>query len=97
MSMQPADMEDQRDRRHWHLDKTLNLSHVLITITIAASAFSYANSMEKRVSVLEEKVIQQGALNARAQEDLRDLTREVKDEIRLLRADLMKALQRDDR
>ena len=44
------------DRRHWHLDKTLNVSHLLTTVVIAGSLFAYANNMDRRVAILEEKM-----------------------------------------
>ena len=44
------------DRRHWHLDKTLNISHLLTTLVIAGSLFAYANNMDRRVAILEEKM-----------------------------------------
>ena len=33
------------DRRHWHIDKTLNISHLLATFVIAGSLFAYASHM----------------------------------------------------
>ena len=38
-----------QDRRSWHLDKTLNISHILTTLVIAGSLFAYAGGMDKRV------------------------------------------------
>jgi hypothetical protein len=32
----------------WHLDKRLNIGHVLSTLIIAATAFSYINSIESK-------------------------------------------------
>lgn len=82
------------NRRHWLLDKTLNVSHLLKTIVIAGSLFAYANNMDRRVAVLEEKMQAQTELARQAQTDVRDLARDVKDELRLLRADLMRVVQR---
>lgn len=81
------------NRRHWHLDKTLNVSHLLTTVVIAGSLFAYANNMDRRVAVLEEKMQAQAQAQSRAHSDVKDLAREVKDELRLLRADLMRAVQ----
>lgn len=81
------------NRRHWHLDKTLNVSHLLTTVIIAGSLFAYANNMDRRVAVLEEKMQAQAQSQARMHSDVRELASDVKDELRLLRADLMRAIQ----
>ena len=54
--MQSVHTPSEPDRRHWHLDKTLNVSHLLTTVVIAGSLFAYANNMERRVAILEEKM-----------------------------------------
>ena len=53
-------MEEEKEieyRRHWHLDKRVNVSHILGTILIAGSLFTYANSIDKRVTVLETNAV----------------------------------------
>ena len=78
------------DRRHWHLDKTLNISHLLTTLVIAGSLFAYASNMDRRVAILEEKMHVQSVENQRSASEVKDLAREVKDELRLLRQELLR-------
>lgn len=81
------------ERRKWHVDKTLNIGHLLTTFVIAGSAFMYASGMDKRVAVLEEKMASQARVNEQAQTNTRDLANDVKNEIRLLRSDVMSILR----
>lgn len=37
------------DRRNWHLDKTISVGHLLSTIVIVVSVFSWASAFERRV------------------------------------------------
>jgi hypothetical protein len=76
------------DRRGWHVDKTLNVSHLFTTLVIAGSLFAYAGSMDKRVAILEEKMRAQVDVSDRVQQDIKDLTNDIKYELRLLRAEL---------
>lgn len=46
--MQNVHTPIEYDRRGWHLDKTLNITHLLTTLVIAGSLFSYANNMDRR-------------------------------------------------
>jgi hypothetical protein len=82
------------DRRQWHLDKTFNISHILTTVAIAGSMFTYANNMDKRVAVLEERVNTQTEVAQRAQQDMKDLTGEVKFELRALRGEILELIKR---
>ena len=42
-------MADIDDRRHWHLDKKVNLSHMVATLGLAAALFTWANTVERRI------------------------------------------------
>ena len=80
------------DRRHWHLDKTLNISHLLTTLVIAGSLFAYANNMDRRVAILEEKMQVQAQENLRSSAEVHALAADVKHELRLLRTELMRLI-----
>ena len=81
------------DRRQWHLDKTFNISHILTTLAIAGSMFTYANNMDKRVAVLEERINTQTVVAHRAQQDMKDLADEVKFELRALRGEIVELIK----
>lgn len=91
--MQPVHSPIEVDRRGWHLDKTLNVTHILTTMVIAGSLFSYANNMDRRVAVLEEKMQMQALENQRSTAEVRELASDVKHEIRLLRTELMQIVR----
>ena len=44
--MQSVHTPVEQDRRHWHLDKTLNVSHLLTTVVIAGSLYLIGEAME---------------------------------------------------
>ena len=90
--MQSIHTPSEPDRRHWHLDKTLNVSHLLTTVVIAGSLFAYANNMDRRVAILEEKMQAQAAENHRSAGEVRELAADVKHELRLLRTELMRLM-----
>ena len=43
--------------RHWHLDKTISVGHLLSTIVIAVSVFSWASAVDSRVEQNAQAVI----------------------------------------
>lgn len=59
---------DRRAHR-WHLDKRLNVGHLLTTIALAGSMFAWGTKMDSRVTVLEAE--------NRAQDNMLQITNSV--------------------
>lgn len=81
-------------KEHFHMDRTVNIGHILTTITLAVTALMYVTTMDKRMAVLEAKTVAQADVIVQLQQAQRDGTREVRDEIRGLRGELMDVLRK---
>ena len=81
-------------KEHFHMDRTFNIGHVLTTITLVVTALVYVTTMDKRMAVLEAKSVAQADVIVQLQQAQRDGTREVRDEIRGLRSELMDVLRK---
>lgn len=42
-------MDHQSQRKEWHLDKTVSVGHLISTLVIGISVFSWALTLDKRV------------------------------------------------
>jgi hypothetical protein len=51
------------ERRQWHLDKTVSLSHIFTTVTIVVSVAVVLSKFDTRVTVLEQAVEYQKVTN----------------------------------
>lgn len=80
------------NRRHWHLDKTLNITHVLSVIALIVTVITYTGNVEKRVAILEERMAQQTRDMNNSQQGLKELTKDIRDELRALRQELMERI-----
>lgn len=49
-----SEENDRRDQRRWHLDKRLNVGHLLTTLSIATAVFVWAGKIDTRVSLVEQ-------------------------------------------
>jgi hypothetical protein len=50
-------MEEQENRRrHWHLEKSISVGHIITTVAIAGSVLTWAMRMDTRVSVIETQI-----------------------------------------
>lgn len=74
----------------WHLDKRINVGHLLTTVVLAVSLFSWASVLEKRLAVLEEKALQQRINDDRQDVVVHQLSVTIRDELR----DMNKKLDR---
>lgn len=87
----------QDDPRHWHLDKRLNLSHLITTLAMAASIMWWGAAMDRRVAVLEESRQVQRSIDERQDADLYRTLTAMKEESRLLRDELRETTRKLDR
>lgn len=61
-------------KRHWHLEKSVSVSHLLSTLALVMSALVFASKMDTRISLLEERKVEQTATDIRQDaEHLRNL------------------------
>lgn len=83
-----------QDEHHWHLDKTFNVGHLITTLTLAVTLGGYVTTMDKRIAVLESQSTIVVSTLKKTQEDQQTLAKDIRDELRAIRADLI-SLVRD--
>jgi hypothetical protein len=54
----------------WHLDKRLNVGHILTTIVVASGLFVWGGKVETRLAVLESQYIKQEELQREIKKEL---------------------------
>lgn len=85
----------ERRDGHWHLDKRLNVSHLLTTVVLTVGIFSWAGTMDKRVALLEAQIRTQTELDQRQDRDRLALGNEIKDQLRQLNNKLDRIIERE--
>lgn len=73
---------DEQDEKRWHIDKTVNLAHVLTTMGLIAALFAWGGDVDKRIALLEEQKIVQRALDMQQDEQARAAVSLLREEIR---------------
>ena len=72
---------------HWHLDKNVNLGHLLTTIGMVAAMFTWGSNVEKRIALIEQNQAQiikrQDSDTAEIKEYLKEIRAEIKELRRL--------------
>lgn len=85
------------DDRHWHLDKRLNLGHLLTTVSLAAAIMWWGAAMDRRVAVLEAARDSQATNDSRQDADLHRALAAMKEESRMLREEIRDTGRKLDR
>jgi len=57
MSESTVDEERRVYETQWHLDKRLNIGHILMTLTITVAMFNYAGNMDKRIQSNADSIV----------------------------------------
>jgi protein subunit release factor B len=76
---------NNQERRHWHVDKTVNVTHMLTTIAGIATAAIFLAKQDTRIALLESSVAQQQTIDRRQDQERMEFKAEVKDLLRDIR------------
>lgn len=63
--------DDVDNRRKWHVDKRINIGHLLTTATLAIGVFVWANKMDSRITVLEVQQTNQSIISVEIKQQLK--------------------------
>lgn len=93
--MYPNDDEpDVRERRvRWRLDKTVNVSHILSILSVIMLGVVFGLSMDNRVNLLEYVTNQQPSVDLRQDAERRELSQDIKAQLKEINDKLDKLSQ----
>jgi hypothetical protein len=80
--MQSVYPEKKMDRRGWHLDKTVGVTHLITTLTIVVSVLAWANTIDKRITLIEAEAQHQRETDNRQDAVLRESLAAIRDTLR---------------
>lgn len=83
-----VDMAEDSAIRHWHLDKRVNVGHILTTVVLAISAFSWGSAMDRRLAVVEASVVQNAKDNDRQDTAMKETAQLLRNDLRTLHEDI---------
>lgn len=78
-------VEDHADRRSdsmWHLDKKVNISHIIATLMLAAAIFAWGSKIEQRVALVEAGTSRQSNIDQTQDQEMRRYVVEIRQDIR---------------
>lgn len=69
-------------RGGWHLDKTVGITHLITTFTIAAGVLGWANTIDKRITLVEAEMQHQRQTDDRQDAVMRESIAMIRDSLR---------------
>lgn len=70
------------NEKRWHIDKTINLAHVLTTMGLIAALFAWGGDVDKRIALLEDNRVDQKAIDRQQDEQVRAAVLLLREELR---------------
>ena len=68
--------------KRWHIDKTINLAHMLTTMGLIAALFAWGGDVDKRIALLEDNRVVQKAIDMQQDEQAREAVLLLREELR---------------
>lgn len=76
-------MDNEHDPgSRWHWDKTVNLGHLLTTISAIVAVAVVASTFHTRLAIVEQQLAMQQAVNRQVQEDFGQFKQDVRSDLR---------------
>lgn len=70
-----------KDDGAWHLDKKVNISHIVATLTLAAAAFTWGSKIEQRIALVEAHGTRQAQVDQAQDQEFRRYVVEMREDI----------------
>ena len=87
-------MNDPSDRRQWHLDKTVSITHIFSTVAAIATLVVLGARFDTRLSLVEQAVIVQHASEIRQDQEMAESRRELRESIKAINEKLDRLIER---
>lgn len=75
-------LRPQEPEASWHLDKKVNISHILATLTLAAAIFTWGSKIEQRVALVESSTARQAQVDQAQDREFRRYVVEMREDVR---------------
>lgn len=90
-------MIEQQQREHWKWDKHVNVGHVITTLVMVVSVFTWVGKTDQRIAILEERIANSQALTETLNAAVAHQMSLMRDEFRLVREELSHTNSKLDR
>ena len=77
----------------WHLDKKVNLSHIVATLMLAAAIFTWGSKIEQRIALVEDKTVRQAQIDQAQDQEFRRYVVEMREDIHELSRKMDKLIE----
>jgi hypothetical protein len=77
----------------WHLDKKVNLSHIVATLMLAAAIFTWGSKIEQRIALVESASQRQASIDQAQDQEFRRSVVEMREDIRELSRKIDKLIE----
>lgn len=89
----PTERAQRDSDSAWHLDKKVNVSHIIATLMLAGAIFAWGSKMEQRVAIVEATAQRQAQVDQSQDQEFRRYVVEMREDIRELSRKIDKLIE----
>jgi len=86
-------LRPQEPEASWHLDKKVNISHIIATLMLAAAIFTWGSKIEQRIAIVEASSTRQAQVDQAQDQEFRRYVVEMRDDIHELSRKIDKLIE----
>ena len=77
----------------WHVDRKVNISHIIATLMLAAAIFTWGSKIEQRIALVESSQNNQSKIDTAQDQEFRRYVVEMREDIRDLSRKIDKLIE----
>ncbi len=89
----PQPPQDTSTDSAWHLDKKVNISHIIATLMLAAAMFTWGGKIEQRIALVEASATRQAQVDQAQDQEFRRYVVEMREDIHELSRKMDKLIE----
>ena len=87
-------MATEHERRNWHLEKTVSVSHLISTAAAIVALVTLGGQFNTRISLVEQSLVAQRLIDSKQDADVEEFKKELKQSVRDINTKLDHLLER---
>ncbi|MDE1463359.1 hypothetical protein [Spartinivicinus poritis] len=79
--------------KHWHLDRTVSITHIISTIAVVVSLFAWGGSIDKRIDQNAQTIKHLTELQQRQENRINEVKSEIRSDLKIINGKLDRMME----
>lgn len=80
--------------KHWHLDRTVSITHIISTAAVVISLFTWGGSIDKRIDQNSQNISHLAKMQSRQENRINEVKKEIRADLQIINNKLDRIIER---